>query len=373
MAQPRIGIIGGGVGGLTAAIALKRIGMEAFIYEQAAEFRRIGADINLTPNAVRALDGLGLGPELRTVSARPTHRVSRMWDTGVETSRLAMSDEAELRYHAPQLTFHRADLLAILESHVPNGTLFLGMKAHEVASSEAAASVRFTDGSSADFDMLIGADGIHSTVRARLFGEESPQFTGIVAYRAIVSRDKLVLSGLDAFTKWWGPNPETQIIAFPLNQGKEIFVFATTVQPEWRHESWSQPGSVEELRQIYKDFHPEARVLLDACDNVLKTALYSREPLEKWAVGRIALLGDSCHPMMPFMAQGAAMATEDAVVLARCMERDPNFDQCFNHYQRARIPRASDIQIKSRRNDWLRQGSDADWVYAYDAWGVPLD
>lgn len=255
MGEHVIGISGAGIGGLVAAIALRRLGKEVVVFEQAARFARVGADINLTPNAVAALDGLGVGEALRETAARPSCRISRTWDTGAETSRLEMSAAAEQRYGSPQLTMHRADLLSVLESALPPGVVKLGARVNEVVREERI-GLRFADGTQEQVDVLIGADGIHSTVRAALFGPEHPTFTGVVAYRAVVPVQRVAdqpvtVANLDAFTKWWGPNPETQIVTFPLNRGRDIFIFATTPQDSWRHESWTTPGSVEELRQSY--------------------------------------------------------------------------------------------------------------------------
>lgn len=369
-----IGIVGGGIGGLSAAIALRQKGHAVIVFEQTRAFLRVGADINLTPNAVRALDGLGVGDALRETAARPTHRISRTWDTGAETSRLAMGDTAEDLYGAPQLTIHRADLLKALEEKLPPDILLLGKRATEVVNGADAVTVRFADATEQRVDALIGADGIHSVVRTALFGPESPQFTGVVAYRAVVPRAALSVPNLDAFTKWWGPTASTQIVTFPLNRGRETFIFATTPQEDWRHESWTMPGDVNELRTVYADFHPEARALLDACSEVMKSALCVRDPLPAWSVGRTTLLGDACHPMMPFMAQGAGMAVEDAIMLARMLEGVDcaGVPAAIKRYEAARRERTARVQIGSRGNNWLREGGNADWVYGYDAWQVPL-
>jgi hypothetical protein len=141
-------------------------------------------------------------------------------------------------------------------------------------------------------------------VRAALFGQDHPEFTGLVSFRATIAREKVAqLPNIDAFTKWWGPQPSIQIVTFPLNRGREQFIFATTAQDGWRDESWTLPGDVHELRRIYQDFHPEARALLDACTEVTKSALYVREPMPQWSQGAVTLLGDACHPMVPFMAR----------------------------------------------------------------------
>ncbi|MDN3556020.1 FAD-dependent monooxygenase [Halomonas maura] len=374
MTSLKIGICGGGVGGLCAALALRQLGHEAIVFERARQFLRIGADVNLTPNAVRALDRLGVGEVLRETAARPTHRISRTWDTGEETSRLPMSEAAEERYGAPQLTIHRGDLLQALEKALPDEAIHLGKQAERIEQGEPM-RIHFADGSHADVDLVIGGDGIHSAVRRELFGEDQPEFTGLVSYRSVVPRSAVPeVENLDAFTKWWGPSADVQVVVFPLTRGEEVFIFATTPQDDWREESWTLPGDVEELRRVYRDFHPDVRVLLAACDGVTKSALYVREPMERWSVGHATLLGDAAHPMVPFMAQGACMAIEDAVVLSRCLEgidRD-GLAAALERYESARKERTAKVQRGSRANDWLKGEGNADWVYGYDAWGVEL-
>ncbi|PBC45651.1 salicylate hydroxylase [Rhodococcus sp. ACS1] len=365
-----VAVCGGGIGGLATAIALRKFGLDVTVYEQTRQFARVGADINLTPNAVRALDGLGVGPAIRDSAARPQFRISRTWDTGAETSRLPMGDCAEQQYGAPQLTMHRGDLMTALENRLPSGSVEMGRRVAGVADGR----IEFTDGSAVSADVIVGADGIHSAVRTALLGREQPTFTGVVAFRAVVPTERVGnLPNLDCFTKWWGPDSATQIVTFPLNQGKDIFVFATCGQEEWTEESWTTPGSVAELRELYRDFHPEARALLDACDDVLKSALYVRDPLASWTDGRSVLLGDAAHPMMPFMAQGAGMAIEDAVVLSRCLSLFDDPAVALQTYQDTRLQRTSRIQRGSRSNEWLKVAGNGDWVYEYDAWQVPLE
>ena len=374
MSQLPLAIIGGGIGGLTAALALRQLGHDVVVLEQTAHYARVGADINLTPNAVKALDGLGLGAALRGKAARPTQRISRTWDTGEVTSQLAMSDAAELQYGSPQLTMHRADLLATLAGALPAGVVELGQRVAAIETVDDAAQVRFVDGSVRPFRAAIGADGIHSVVRTCLFGAEKPRFTGVVAFRAVVPAVRLAAQRYaGAFTKWWGWDLQTQIVTFPLGRSDEIFIFATIGQDSWTHESWTMAGSVDELRALYSRFHPEARALLDACDSVLKTALYERDPMPSWSAGKAVLLGDACHPMLPFMAQGAGTAIEDAVVLARSLAAHPDaFEPGAAAYARARQERTAKIQLGSRANTWLKDGGNADWVYGYDAWGASV-
>lgn len=376
MSGLKIGIAGAGIGGLCAAIALSKQGHDVTVFEQSDGFFRVGADINLTPNAVKALDGLGVGPDIRVTAARPTHRISRQWDSGEETSRLPMSSAAEEKYGAPQLTLHRPDLLAALSEHFPLERVQFGKKVAALQQKGKQVTVQCTDGSEASYDVVVGADGIHSAVRKALWGEESPRFTGIVAFRAVVPVEKVAhVPNIKAFTKWWGPVSTSQIVTFPLNQGRDVFIFATIGQESWHLESWTTQGSVEEFKHLFADFHPDATALLNACDEVLKTALYEREPMPQWGQGHCTLLGDACHPMLPFMAQGAGMAIEDAIVLSRALEGvGPESDvaAALLRYENSRKERTAEVQLSSRGNNWLKQGGNGDWVYGYDAWQAPL-
>lgn len=374
MAALRIGICGGGVGGFSAAIALRRMGHAVVVYEQASRFARIGADVNLTPNAVRALDQLGVGEALRQTAARPAFRISRTWDSGEETSRLPMSDAAEAKYGAPQLTIHRGDLLRALEAMVPAGSIRLGAKVAAVTATDQYSDIVFEDGSSERHDVVIGADGIHSAVRLSLFGQDDPEFTGLVSYRSVVAQDALDIANLDSFTKWWGATSDIQVVTFPLTRGTETFVFATTPQSDWTAESWTMPGDVAELREVYSGFHADVRALLAACTEVTKSALYVRKPLPQWSSGTTTILGDAAHPMVPFMAQGACMAIEDGVVLARALEHAEigTVPAALLAYEAARRDRTALVQEGSRANNWLKGAGNADWVYGYDAWSAPL-
>jgi len=300
--------------------------------------------------------------------------LSRTWDTGRETSRLELGQAAERRYGSPQLTTHRADLLSGLEGAIPSGIVHLNRRLEGLDQDGNKVSLRFADGSTSQADLLIGADGIHSVVRKCLFAEDEPRFTGMVAYRSIVPSDRFSRLDLASFTKWWGPHPQCQIVHFLIDSGRELFIFATTQETEWQRESWSGEGEIDHLRAAFAGFHEDARVLLAATQRVLKTALFERDPLNAWTQGRVCLIGDAAHPMMPFMAQGAAMGIEDAVVLARCLENAGTGDvpRSLAKYERLRHERGTRIQRGSRENEWLRSGIDADWVYGYDAWSVSM-
>lgn len=374
MTEVDIAIIGAGIGGMAAAIALHRAGYKVGVYEQAPRFGRVGAGINLTPNAVKVLDGLGVGAVLRATAYEPTCRVSRLWDSGQETSRLELHAQGERRYGTPQLTIHRADLLSALETALPAGSVRLGAKVAGVGQDERHAWLGLADGSRVAARAVVGCDGIHSVVREAIAGPEAPRFTGKVAFRSIVPTAPLARYDLTPTTKWWGPDASSQIFTFLIDRGqRELFVFATVPETEWTHESWSIQGHKDELLRAYAGFHEEALAILEGCDVVLKTALYARDPMARWTHGRVTLLGDACHAMLPFMAQGAAMGLEDAAVLSRCLgEAGDDVPAALLRYEQARLERASRIQRGSLQNDWLRSDTNADWVYGYDAWTEPL-
>lgn len=371
----KIGVCGGGIGGLCAAIALRQFGHEPIVFEAAAQFRRVGAGINLAPNAVHVLDRLGVSGALRQTASRPTFRISRMWDSGEETSRLPMSDAAEQKYDAPQLTLHRADLLAALRDRIPPDSLNLGRRVSGFINNGDETAICFAAGVREQVDVIVGADGIHSAVRAAMFGNDHPTPTGMMSHRAVYSRDLAKdVADLDAFTKWWGPTPDRQIITFPLAGGREVFVFATTPDDADSEEGWLVMGDANELRATYSDFHPQAQALLAPCCELNTSALLVREPMPQWSIHHATLLGDAAHAMVPFMAQGAGMAIEDAAVLARVLEgaNRHSVPEALRRYEQTRLGRTAEIQRQSFANEWLKKPENADWVYGYHAWEVDL-
>lgn len=288
-----------------------------------------------------------------------------------------MSDSAEAKYGAPQLTVHRASLLNALRELLPDGVLHLGHRLGRVENLDDRVRLHFSgDRPPVEADALVWADGIHSVVRDSLFGRQDAEYTGLVAYRAVVPSSELAgVPDLDSFTKWWGPDAGRQLVTFPLNRGDDLFVFATVAQDEWAEESWTTEANAEEFREQYADFHADVTTILAGCDQVMKSALRVREPMPRWSRDRVSLLGDACHPMTPFMAQGAGQAIEDAVVLCRALtdlDELPVEDR-LRVYEDTRRERTGRIQLQSRANDWLKSGDSADWLYGYDAWQVALD
>jgi len=373
---PVVAILGAGMGGMAAAAALRDAGIGVQVYEQAAEFARVGAGIQLTPNAMKVLRGLGLQDRLQQIGFPPVSGLNREWDTGRVLNELPLKAETQARYGAPYLCIHRAELHAALVSAVPSELVHRGKRLVDLDQDGHSVTLIFADGTRARADALIGADGIHSVVREKLLGPEQPQFTGRLAYRTTFPAALLGdVQVAPSRTKWWGPDRHI-VIYFTTARRDEVYF--VTSQPEgsgWMTpESWSTKGDLGELREAFSGFHAEVRGVLSACPEVHKWAILIRDPLPRWSTGRVALLGDACHPMTPYMAQGAAQAMEDAIVLTRCI-RDAAGDDlpaAFERYEASRKPRTSAIQATSAANTWMREDTKPDWVYGYDAWTAPL-
>lgn len=368
-----VAIVGAGIGGLTAASTLRRIGIEVDVYEQADAFTRVGAGIQQAPNAVKALRALGLEERLRQTAFRPAFALNREGDSGDLTNEYALGDEVEARCGAPYLLLHRGDLHESLASIVPSEIIHLNRKLTGLEQNTADVTLFFADGSRAHAHAVVGADGVHSLVREILLGPEEPLFTGRVAYRTTFPAARLGELQLDGNTKWWGRDRHI-VIYFVKPHREEIYFVTSTPEPDFVVESWSAKGDLQTLRDAYAGFHPDVRAVLAACPEVHKWALVERDPLPRWGEGRIVLLGDACHPMTPYMAQGAAAAIEDAAVLARCLEGvdTDGIEHAFRRYELSRKERTTKIQLTSRLNTWMRCKTDADWVYGYDAWNAPL-
>ncbi len=376
MSKPlRIGITGAGIGGLAAAVLLKRAGHEVTVYEQAARFARVGAGIQMAPNAVKVLRLLGVGDRLARTAFQSEHALSRTWDTGEITSKLPLGREVERKFGAPYLFLHRADLHAAIDSVVPTGIVRLDTKLAGLEQNGREVTLSFADGSRVHADAVIGADGVHSLVREIILGPEKPRFTGRVAYRATYPAARLKSAITPVRTKWWGPDRHMVIYFVTAARDEIYFVTSVPERADWiTPESWSAKGDLAELKAAYAGFHAEVQAVIDACPEVYKWGLFEREPLARWSEGRVALLGDACHPMTPYMAQGAASALEDAAVLARCLEREgDDLQRAFRLYEATRKPRASAIQAGSSANTWLRGETDPAWVYGYDACTAPLE
>ena len=368
-----VAIVGAGIGGLTTALALLRSGIEVRIYEQASRFARIGAGIQQTPNAIKVLRILGLEEQLRRVAFHPLTALNREWDTGAVTNEYPLGADIEWRFGAPHLLLHRGDLHDVLAAAVPRKAIHLNHKLVGVEQGRTDVTLFFANGTCARANALVGADGIHSLVRQIMHGSEKPRFTGRVAYRTTYPASQLGGLTVGDNTKWWGPDRHI-VIYYVRPHREEVYFVTSTPEPDFEVESWSAKGDLEMLRKAYAGFHPHVRAVIGACLEVHKWALVERDPLPRWSEGRVVLLGDACHPMTPYMAQGAAMAIEDAAVLSRCLDGTDTdgVAEAFQRYELTRKLRTSQIQLASRKNIWMRAKTDPDWVYGYDAWQEPL-
>lgn len=323
----------------------------------------------MAPNAARVLRRIGVIDRLLDLAYHPSFRRSRQWDTGEVTNETAYGQRVVEKYGEPYLYLHRGDLHAALVSAVPEEIVHMGRRLVEVREREDAVDLSFADGSKASADILIAADGVHSPVRESLFGDTDATFTGRVAYRAVFPIELVGDLPLDPSCKWWGA--DRHIVIYPVAAGRELY-FTTSTPDTWDVESWSAEGDVEELRRAYAGFHPHVQAVLAACPTVHKWAIYERPPLAAWHTDRVTLLGDACHPMTPYMAQGAAMALEDAAVLVRSLEDAPDARTAFTTYVHTRKGRTAQMQAMSSSNTWLRYPMSPDWVWSYDATTVPL-
>ncbi len=371
MKRLAVAIVGAGMGGLAAAAALRAIGARVRVYEQAGRFARIGAGIQMLPNSMKVLRGIGVERKVRGFAFAPRSHLNRVSDSGDVMAELPMP---ESRYGAPYLCMHRGDLHDALLSVVPPDAILLNKKLLEIEEKNEKQILKFSDGSTAAADLVVGADGVHSRVREILLGPEKPINRGRVAYRAVFPAARVGRDLGPSRTKWWGPDRHIVMYYTTAARDEIYFVTSKPERQDWvTPESWSAKGDVGELRGAFAGFHADVRAVLDACPDCHKWAILEREPLARWSGGRVVLLGDACHPMTPYMAQGAATAIEDAAVLSRVLKENDSVEKALAQYENHRKPRTSRIQAISSANTWMKTPeADTDWLYGYDAWGAPL-
>jgi salicylate hydroxylase len=355
----RVIVVGAGIGGLTAALTLRRAGIDAQVFEQATELREVGAGIQISPNGTRILHRLGLAETLRKVAVRPVAVEVHRWDDGRVLTRQLLADVCERNFGAPYYHLHRADLLDVLAEALPKRTLHLDHRCVGLIADKV--ELKFHNGLTADADVVVGADGIHSTVRELILGPESPHFSGHVAYRGLVPAERLAHLGLEksAFS-WWGP--DHHFVHYFVGAGGRYMNWVAIACGEWRIESWTARGEVADALKEFAGWHPQIGAIIGAAETTNRWALYDRDPLPRWTVGRVALTGDAAHAMLPYMAQGAVQTIEDAAVLAKCLERAEVRDvgAALQHYEEIRRPRASRCQAGSRSNGVMYHLADGE-------------
>jgi 2-polyprenyl-6-methoxyphenol hydroxylase-like FAD-dependent oxidoreductase len=345
----RIAVIGGGLGGLAAALSLRRAGFAVDVYEQAPELNEVGGGINMGPNAARILYRLGLGDALDRDAVRPLSAHVRRWDDGRTLQKAPLNPLCSELYGAPHLTVHRADLQRIIASGLPRECIHLGHRLAGLADKGDRVEARFANGNRCEVDVLVGADGIHSTVRALLFGEEAPAFAGCVAYRGLVPAERIADLGLERGNQSW-LGPGGHLVHYFVSGGRLLNFVGWTEHDSWNREDWTDRATIERALAAFEGWHPQIRRIVSAADTCFIWALFDRDPLPRWSVGRVTLLGDSCHPMYPFMAQGAAQAIEDGATLAALLAAGGDPAETLRRYEQLRLPRVTRLQEMSRAN-----------------------
>ena len=392
----KIAVIGGGIGGLTAALALSQNEHDITVFERSAGIREIGAGVQISPNAGRLLHSLGLGAAYSEISVNPHRVVLRRWEDD-SIIRATDLDESFLSQHqVPLANVARNELVEILGIAVAaraNVTLKFSTHVVSVEPGDASSEVIFADGSSQSFDIVIGADGIHSVVRPCVGGIDKPRFSGSAAYRALVPRSAVEDLPIDVTNRM---GPDRHVVSYFIGRNRShLNLVCISPEDSWETESWTEQGTMEDLLSRFEGWSPEFLSLLGRVEEpIFRWALYDREPLEQWGIGTTTLLGDACHPMLPFMAQGSCQAIEDAVVLARCLSDASTNDavSALRRYEDARQGRTAQVQTSSLMNRDLFHMVDGqeqkdrdmifsisppgmsilDWVYEYDALTVAI-
>jgi len=338
-------VVGAGLGGLAAALALLRRGFEVDVYEQAAAPGDVGAGLQLSANATRCLFALGLEDALLRTAVVPEGKQVRLWNTGEATRLFDLGQRSVQEYGFPYLMMHRADLHAALYEAVQAqrpGAVRFGQRVRGAEQDGGGARVLLESGPTRSYDCVVGADGVHSRIRSALGHVDSPQFTGLVAWRGLIPMQALPGRLRERVgTNWIGPG--SHVVTYPVRRGELLNFVGIVERSDWQVESWNTPGTREECLQDFERWHPDVRLMVGHIAQPFKWALMSRAPLAHWGSGRITLLGDACHPTLPFLAQGAAMALEDGAVLAAALGAAPDIPAALQRYEQCRIERTSRI------------------------------
>lgn len=371
----KIAIVGAGLGGAAAATLLQQAGFKVDIYEQAPEFSRIGAGIHMGPNIMKIFRRMGIEQQLSNMGSHPDFWFSRDGASGDYMSRIPLGEFALKEYGAAYITVHRGDLHALQMSSIAPGSVHFSKCLSTLEETANGVRLSFTDGTTAEADIVIGADGINSKIREELLGQEAPLYSGWVAHRALIPNHVLSKYNLDFenCVKWW--SADRHMMVYHTTGKRDEYYYVTGVpHPAWEFEGNWIDSSREEMYEAFAGYHPTVHALIESSETVTKWPLLNRNPLPIWSRGRMVLLGDACHPMKPHMAQGAGMAIEDAAMLTRCLQATglSDYSTAFDLYETARKDRASRVQAVSNANTWLRTQEDPAWVFGYDLYGHEL-
>jgi salicylate hydroxylase len=386
-------IVGAGLGGLTCALALLQRGIDVEVYEQAIELSEIGAGVQISANGTRVLNSLGLERALATWSVRPDAKEIRHWRSGRTWKLFDLGVVSEQRYGSPYIFIHRGDLHRLLvnavQAHKPDA---IRQGARCIGLEQSADSVRLQleSGGSARGRLVVGADGVHSAARASVFGAGRPEFTGLIAWRGVIPRERLPGGRMPlAGTNWIGPG--RHVVHYPLRRGELLNFVGVVERDDWQVESWTAQGTRGECLADFAGWHGDVRLLIEAIDVPFKWALMMRRPMTRWSQGRATLLGDACHATLPMLAQGAVMAIEDGIILARCLAKyREDYETAFARYEAARLARTTRVIDGSAQNakrfhnprladesgaedyialEWNEQKIEQryDWLFTYNA------
>ena len=357
-AKPHVLITGAGIGGLATALALIQRGFNVDVFEQANELREFGAGINLTPNGHRVLDQLGVGDAVRELACVPSARQIRHWQSGKVWPFIDVGREAIERWGYSSITVYRPDLHQPLIDAVERarpGTIRLNHRVAGFEQDEKSVTVKLSDGRTFTGDILVGADGVHSPIRQGLFGPDRPEFTGVVAWRGIIPMSRLPAHLAKGISNVW-VGPGRHSVQYPLRRGEVMNFVGLVERNDWLIESWTERGTHDEWARDFAGWHEDIHTFIRSVDMPLKWALMSRTPMSRWSVGRVTLLGDACHPMLPFLAQGAAQSMEDAIVLARVLDhcvidaRGADIERALVRYEDLRRDRTARAVLGSAAN-----------------------
>ena len=356
--RPQVAIIGGGIGGLFAANALIAQGLDVSVYEQAPELGEIGAGFYVTPNSVRQLERVGLGAAVEKWGALVGENSQYLRHDGTPIAPVQVEDASGWN---ATYGMHRADFVDLLAAGLPDDVIHCGYHGIGFEQDDEKARIWFDNGVKIEADIVVAADGIHSELRPNVYPPSTPVFHGTISYRGLVSRDRLPDWPMDRWLMWAGPSKH--FLIFPVRHGEMINYVGFVPTDEEMRESWSAPGDPNVLRAEFEGWDPRIEAVLSEVDHTFRWALYDREPLPTWTNGRLTLLGDAAHPMLPHLGQGANQAMEDGMALAIILANveKASAPAALLAYEKLRRERVAEIVLGARQNG-LRVDSMSDYT-----------